>query len=240
MDNTTSSNAPVRVICTDEIDDDAVASPSDTAIQQQLVDTAAAPIADPESSDDEATPDEDDANDEVHSSDATTAAEETPAAEDETATAAAAEAANIEADDGASPSTAAAGSAEADRVSTDNPILQEINRHSNQLCRLIMVCRRKLSYNIQARDTIIGLDGILARSPTVAQRSSPSSFVNAMIDIYKNLIAYLPRAFDLKDIVTIRRNLFKFYNLDHVLATRCCRRSERLAFKRRQQRRKSN
>jgi len=180
------------------------------------------PLADAESSGEETT-----------TSDAAATDEPAPpsdtGADDEETTESVAAAAAAVAEDG--PST----SDRADRVSTDNPILREIAKHSNQLYRLIMVCKRKISYNIQARDTILGLDAMLARSPT-AVSSSPSSFVNTMIDIYKNLVTHLPRAFELQDIETIRHNVFKFYNLEHVLATRCCRRSQRLASKRRQQR----
>ena len=181
------------------------------------------PLADAESSGEETT-----------TSDAAATDEPAPpsdtGADDEETTESVAAAAAAVAEDG--PST----SDRADRVSTDNPILREIAKHSNQLYRLIMVCKRKISYNIQARDTILGLDAILAaRSPTTVG-SSPSSFVNTMIDIYKSLVTHLPRAFELQDIETIRHNVFTFYNLEHVLATRCCRRSQRLASKRRQQR----
>ena len=195
------------------------AAPEESAaVPSEQVPTA--PLADAESSGEETT-----------TSDAAATDEPAPpsdtGADDEEATEAAAAAAAAVADDG--PST----SDRADRVSTDNPILREIAKHSNQLYRLIVVCKRKISYNIQARDTILGLDAILAaRSPT----TSPSSFVNAMIDIYKSLVTHLPRAFELQDIETIRHNVFTFYNLEHVLATRCCRRSQRLASKRRQQR----
>ena len=189
-----------------------------------------APLADPESSG-ETSPDEE-------TSDATATDEPPPSDDaagaaatntDEAATEAVAEAAAAT-DDG--PST----SDRADRVSTDNPILHELEKYSNQLCRIIILCRHRLSNNTHIRDTILGLDAILAQQSAVEQ-NTPSSFVNAMIDIYKSVVASVPRAFQLLDIETTRRNVFKFYNLEHVLATRCRRRSQRLASKRRHRRR---
>ena len=177
-----------------------------------------APLADPESSgegDDETTSDATATDEPPPSDDAAGAAANT----DEETTEAVAAAAAV-ADDG--PSTS-------DRVSTDNPILQELEKYSNQLCRIIILCRRRLSNNSQIRDTLLGLDAILAQQSV----HTPSSFVTAMIDIYKSVVASVPRAFQLLDIETARRNVFKFYNLEHVLATCCRRRSRRLASKRR-------
>ena len=241
MDNSNkdnSSSAPVAST-TDEISPaETVAAPADdtndtTVVADSDMETTA-PLANPEPS-----------SEEPSSSDETDATESEPPSANEPVSApptedeAAAAAANTMMGDAAAapPPTESDGAStsardRADRVSTENPILQEIRKYSEQLSRIIMICRRKLFYNSQARDTIIRLDAILARTPS----QSPSSYINTMLDIYKSLIANVPGGFELFDIEATTNNVFRFYNLENMLASRVRhRRSTRLASKRRRQ-----
>ena len=113
---------------------------------------------------------------------------------------------------------------------SNNPLLNEINDYSHQLYRIIMLCRRKITANSQAHSTIIGLDAALGHMP-----SNTMSIVNTMLEIFTSLIINVPNSQDMFDIEIIREDLFRFYNLEHILASRCRRRSQRLASKRRQQ-----
>ena len=202
---------------------------ADSDMQQQQQSSSStpapeAPLADHESDDDEpdAAPD---------------AAEEEIVANDYEAVATAAvvsdlpseqsEAAGATAANESAPSAENSGTAE--NVS-NNPLLNEINDYSHQLYRIIMLCRRKITANSQAHSTIIGLDAALARMP-----SNTMSLVNTMLEIFTSLIINVPDSQDMFDIETIREDLFRFYNLEHILASRCRRCSRGLASKRHRQ-----
>ena len=112
---------------------------------------------------------------------------------------------------------------------SNHSLFKEINAYTHQLQRIIMLCRRKIMANYQAHTTVVGLDAALACMP-----SHTTSIVNTMVDIYKSLIVNVPNIHELFDIESTREDLFRYYNLEHILATRCRRRSRRLASKRRQ------
>ena len=188
-----------------------------------------APLADHESDDDEPDAAPDAAEEEIVANDyqavaAAAVVSDLPSQQSEAAGATAA------ADESApSAENSETSTATAENVS-NNPVLNEINDYSHQLYRIIMLCRRKIAANSQAHSTIIGLDAALARMP-----SNTMSLVNTMLEIFTSLIINVPNSQDMFDIETIREDLFRFYNLEHILASRCRRRSRRLASKRRRQ-----
>ena len=185
-------------------------------------DASTAPAETPPPTSDEAAPPAEEPNESAASDDETDAPDATEtAATDYAAGAAAAVVSELPNE----PEAADTATEVAEHVS-NHPILNEITAYSHQLQRIITLCRCKIAANCQAHTTIVGLDAALAHMP-----SNTTSIVNTMLDMYKSLIVQVPNSHELFDIEATREDVFRFYNLEHILATRCRRRSQRLASK---------